>query len=127
MNIKKSIILSYNSRSICLFSGSKPGYKRLLPIAVPSIFPWSQARGETVTNRKDRAQARASKKLELEQICREDLECSFNEPLECCEETIDSSEFTATPIFEEEFTFTNSTTQTDETPMFSVKKFSTMS
>ncbi|XP_053393114.1 uncharacterized protein LOC128555267 [Mercenaria mercenaria] len=104
--------------------GLKPGYERLLATAVPSIFPWTTAEGETAKNRKERALNRDYRKSELDRSCKEDLERSFTEHVDFVEEVIETETFTATPLFEDEFTVKNCMTQTDETPMFSIERFS---
>ena len=91
---------------------------------MPSIFPWTPTEAKYTISRKERAQTRESKKEEWDHLCKDDLERSFSEQVDFTEEVIADEYYTATPIFEEEFTVKNSTTQTDEVPMFSIEKFS---
>ena len=91
---------------------------------MPSIFPWTPAEAKFAISRKERAQRRESKREEWDHVCKDDLERSFSEQVDFSEEVIDDETYTATPVFEEEFMVKNSTTQTDEVPMFSIEKFS---
>lgn len=89
---------------------------------MPSIFPWTSEEGETAKNRNERALKQDFTKSLFDMSCKKELEKSFTEHVDCTEEVIET--LIATPLFEDEFTVTNSMTQTDETPMFSIERFS---
>lgn len=88
INVARRFTHSTKFKVIYLFVGQKPAARRLLPTAVPSLFPWTQQISETPVKRKSRALCREKKRLAEDESCRRNLESSFLEQVEMPEETI---------------------------------------
>lgn len=71
-------------------------------------------------------QMRYYKKIELDTVCKDELERGFSWEVDCGEEMIEDQIITVTPFFEAEFTVRNAMTPANESPMFSIEKLFSM-